>query len=104
LGDKEIQAGDQLLMWYASGNRDTSVFDQPESLDIERKNARQHLSFGFGIHRCMGNRLAELQLRILWEEILERFERIEVLEEPERTLSSFVKGYTYLPVRVIRKT
>jgi cytochrome P450 len=52
----------------------------------------------------MGNRLAELQLRILWEEILERFERIEVLEEPERTLSSFVKGYTYLPVRVIRKT
>ena len=104
LGDKEIQAGDHLLMWYASGNRDTSVFDQPESLDIERKNARQHLSFGFGIHRCMGNRLAELQLRILWEEILERFERIEVLEEPERTLSSFVKGYTYLPVRVIRKT
>lgn len=103
LGGKDIKAGDQLLMWYASGNRDTDVFTDPEQLDIERKNARQHLSFGFGIHRCMGNRLAELQLRILWEEILTRFERIEVLEEPSRTLSSFVKGYTHMPVRVIRK-
>lgn len=103
LGGKDIKAGDQLLMWYASGNRDTDVFTDPEQLDIERKNARQHLSFGFGIHRCMGNRLAELQLHILWEEILTRFERIEVLEEPSRTLSSFVKGYTHMPVRVIRK-
>jgi len=103
LGGKDIKAGDQLLMWYASGNRDTDVFTDPEQLDIERKNARQHLSFGFGIHCCMGNRLAELQLRILWEEILTRFERIEVLEEPSRTLSSFVKGYTHMPVRVIRK-
>jgi len=103
LGGKDIKAGDQLLMWYASGNRDTDIFTDPEQLDIERKNARQHLSFGFGIHRCMGNRLAELQLRILWEEILTRFERIEVLEEPSRTLSSFVKGYTHMPVRVIRK-
>ena len=103
LGGKSILAGDQLLMWYASGNRDASVFSAPEQLDIERSNARQHLSFGFGIHRCMGNRLAELQLRILWEEILARFETIEVLAEPSRTLSSFVKGYTHLPVRVVRK-
>ena len=72
-------------------------------LDIERKNARQHLSFGFGIHRCMGNRLAELQLRILWEEVLKRFEKIEVLEEPERSFSAFVKGYTHMPVKVTRK-
>ena len=71
---------------------------------IERPNARQHLSFGFGIHRCMGNRLAELQLRILWEEILTRFDKIEVQAEPTRTFSSFVNGYTHLPVRVTRKS
>ena len=103
IGGKSIKAGDQMLMWYASGNRDAEVFDNADVLDIERRNARQHLSFGFGIHRCMGNRLAELQLRVLWEEILQRFEKIEVLEEPSRTLSSFVKGYTYMPVKVKRK-
>ena len=103
IGCKSIKAGDQMLMWYASGNRDAEVFDNADVLDIERRNARQHLSFGFGIHRCMGNRLAELQLRVLWEEILQRFEKIEVLEEPSRTLSSFVKGYTYMPVKVKRK-
>lgn len=103
IGGKQIKAGDQLLMWYVSGNRDEEVFENGEQLDIERKNARQHLSFGFGIHRCMGNRLAELQLRILWEEILKRFEKIEVLDEPERTFSAFVKGYTHLPVKVTRK-
>ena len=103
IGGKQILKDDQLLMWYASGNRDECVFPDAGRLDIERANARQHLSFGFGIHRCMGNRLAELQLRVLWEEILPRFERIEVLEEPQRTFSSFVKGYTYLPVTVQRK-
>ena len=103
LGGKQIKQGDQILMWYASGNRDSDVFDNADELDIERPNARQHLSFGFGIHRCMGNRLAELQLRILWEEILSRFEKIEVQEEPERTFSSFVNGYTHLPVIVTRK-
>ena len=64
IGGKSIKAGDQMLMWYASGNRDAEVFDNADVLDIERRNARQHLSFGFGIHRCMGNRLAELQLRV----------------------------------------
>ncbi len=103
VGGKAIRKNDQLLMWYVSGNRDADVFDNADALDIERRNARQHLSFGFGIHRCMGNRLAELQLRVLWEEILPRFEKIEVLEEPERTFSSFVKGYTRMPVRVTRK-
>ncbi|MEM7003939.1 MAG: cytochrome P450, partial [Pseudomonadota bacterium] len=82
---------------------DESVFEDADRLDIERPNARQHLSFGFGIHRCMGNRLAELQLRILWEEILARFEDIEVQAEPTYTFSSFVKGYTHLPVKVTRK-
>ena len=90
-------------MWYVSGNRDEDVFVNADELDIERHNSRQHLSFGFGIHRCMGNRLAELQLRILWEEILTRFEKIEVQDEPERTFSSFVKGYTRLLVKVRRK-
>jgi len=104
VGGKQIKAGDQVLMWYLSGNRDESVFENADELQIERKNARSHLSFGFGLHRCMGNRLAELQLRVLWEEILARFEHIEVQEEPSRTFSSFVNGYTHLPVRVTRKT
>ena len=104
IGDKDIKQHDQLLMWYASGNRDPEVFENPDELDIERPNARQHLSVGFGIPRCMGNRLAELQLRILWEEILQRFEKIELQAEPERTFSSFVNGYTHMPVRVTRKS
>lgn len=103
VGGKQIKAGDQMLMWYVSGNRDDEVFENADELDIERPNSRQHLSFGFGIHRCMGNRLAELQLRILWEEILVRFEKIEVQDEPSRTFSSFVKGYTHLPVKVRRR-
>ena len=103
LRGKTIKKGDQVLMWYASGNRDRDVFANADELDIERPNSRAHLSFGFGIHRCMGNRLAELQLRILWEEILERFDDIKIQAEPERTLSSFVNGYTHLPVVVTRK-
>ncbi|MEM7016220.1 MAG: cytochrome P450 [Pseudomonadota bacterium] len=103
VGGKQIKAGDQVLMWYLSGNRDEDHFENANDLDIERPNARQHLSFGFGIHRCMGNRLAELQLKILWEEILVRFERIEVQDEPKRTFSSFVNGYTHLPVKIRRK-
>ena len=102
VGGKQIKAGDQMLMWYVSGNRDEDFFERGEELIIDRKNARQHLSFGFGIHRCMGNRLAEMQLRVLWEEIMKRFETIEVVGEVERTFSSFVKGYTSLPVRVTR--
>ena len=103
VGGKSIKAGDQLLMWYVSGNRDETAFERPNDLVIDRPNARGHLSFGFGIHRCMGNRLAEMQLRILWEEILERFDDIQVLAEPERTYSSFVKGYTKMMVTVTPK-
>ncbi|MEZ5559910.1 MAG: cytochrome P450 [Pseudomonadales bacterium] len=97
---KKIRKNDQLLMWYVSGNRDEAVFERADELIIDRKNARQHLSFGFGLHRCMGNRLAEMQLRVLWEEIMKRFRMVEVVGEPKRTLSAFVKGYTELPVRV----
>ena len=87
-------------MWYVSGNRDAAVFEDPDRFLIERPNVRKHLSFGYGIHRCMGSHLAELQLKILWEEILARFGHIEVVGEPERTPSIFVKGYTALPVRL----
>ena len=103
IGGKQIRADDQILMWYVSANRDEDVFDNADVIDIERANADRHLSFGYGVHFCMGSRLAELQLRILWEEVLQRFERIEVQAEPERTFSSFVKGYTHLPVRISRK-
>ncbi|MDO9285161.1 MAG: cytochrome P450, partial [Aquabacterium sp.] len=65
-----------------------------------RARPRQHLSLGFGIHRCVGNRLAEMQLKILWEEILQRFPVIEVVGEPRRTMSNFVRGFTHLPVRI----
>ena len=100
LGGKQIKAGDKVVMWYVSGNRDAAVFEDPDRFLIERPNVRKHLSFGYGIHRCMGSQLAELQLKILWEEILARFAHIEVVGEPERTPSIFVKGYTALPVRL----
>ena len=100
LGGKTIKKGDKVVMWYLSGNRDDEVIDRPEDFIIDRARPRQHLSFGFGIHRCVGNRLAEMQLKILWEEILARFSRIEVLQEPERVRSNFVRGYSYMPVRL----
>jgi cytochrome P450 len=104
LGGKTIKKGDKVVMWYYSGNRDTEVFDNPNQLDIERGNARSQMSFGFGIHRCLGMRLGELQLQVLWEEILERFDRIETLEEPTRVLSNFINGYTRMPVKVHART
>lgn len=103
LGGKQIRAGDKLLMWYASANRDEDAIERPDEFIIDRPRVRQHLSFGTGIHRCMGNRLAEMQLRILWEEILPRFHKIDVVGEPTRIYSSFVKGYTELPVRIIAR-
>jgi cytochrome P450 len=100
LGGKTIRKGDKVAMWYVSGNRDETVIENPNDFIIDRKNARHHVSFGFGIHRCMGNRLAEMQLRIIWEEILKRFRKVEVVGEPVRVQSSFVKGYAELPVRL----
>ncbi len=100
LRGKQIKAGDKVVMWYISGNRDEEVIANADQFIIDRPNARQHLSFGFGIHRCMGNRLAEMQLRILWEEIMQRFHFVEVVGEPERVYSSFVKGFTKLPVKL----
>jgi cytochrome P450 len=100
LGGKQIKKGDKVVMWYVSGNRDESVIDRANEFLIDRPNAKQHLSFGWGVHFCMGSRLAEMQLRILWEEILTRFREVEVVGEPKRVRSNFVKGFTELPVRV----
>jgi cytochrome P450 len=100
IGGQTIPAGERVLMWYASGNRDENVFENADLFEVDRGNARQHLSFGFGVHRCMGNRVAELQLKILWEELLERYSRIEVAGAPVRAISNFVRGYTHLPVKL----
>ena len=100
IGEKRIAKGDKVVMWYLSGNRDETVIERPEEFIIDRKNPRQHLSFGYGIHRCMGNRLAELQLRIIWEEIHKRFRLVEMVGEPERLLSNLVRGITRLPVKL----
>ncbi len=100
LGGKQIKAGDKVVMWYVSGNRDSSVIERADEFIIDRTNPRHHVSFGFGIHRCMGNRLAEMQLRVLWEEILKRFSQVEMIGEPVRVRSNFVRGYSDLQVRV----
>jgi len=100
LAGKQIKKGDKVVMWYVSGNRDDTVIDRANEFLIDRENAKQHLSFGWGVHFCMGSRLAEMQLRILWEEILVRFREVEVVGDPVRVRSNFVKGFTELPVRV----
>jgi cytochrome P450 len=98
LGGKTIKAGEKVVMWYISGNRDERAIDKPNEFIIDRDRARQHLSFGFGIHRCMGNRLAEMQIRILWEEIQKRFHMVEVVGDPVLVPSNFVHGFTDLQV------
>ena len=98
LNGQFIRKGDKVVMWYASANRDERTFEDPDDFVIDRVNARHHLSFGLGVHRCMGSRVAEMQLRILWEELLARFEDIEVVEEPELLQSNFVRGYTKMMV------
>jgi cytochrome P450 len=98
IGGKTIKKGDKVVMWYVSGNRDEEVIENPNAYIIDRARPRQHISFGFGIHRCVGNRLAELQLKIIWEEILKRFPEIRVVAEPKRVYSSFVKGYESMKV------
>jgi cytochrome P450 len=100
LAGKVIRKGEKVAMWYVSGNRDETAIDRPDAFIVDRARPRQHLSFGFGIHRCVGNRLAELQLKILWQEILQRFPAIEVVGPPQRVRSAFVRGFTQLPVRI----
>ena len=100
LGGQSIKAGDKVVMWYLSGNRDEAVFPNADRLIIDRPNARAHVSFGFGVHRCMGNRLAELQLRVLWEEIMKRFRMVEVVGDIVRLPNNFIRGIKDVPVRL----
>ncbi|HEY2709989.1 MAG TPA: cytochrome P450 [Caulobacteraceae bacterium] len=95
---KVIREGDRVAMWYISGNRDEAKVDDPNSYIIDRERPRQHMSFGFGVHRCVGNRVAEMQLTIIWEEILRRFPEIRVAGEHRRSHSSFIHGFESLPV------
>jgi cytochrome P450 len=103
IGGKTIPKGDRVVLWYVSGNRDDSKVENPDSYVIDRKNPRRHLSFGFGIHRCLGNKLAELQLRIIWEEMLARFPEITVVGEPTRSHNHFIKGYEEMTVIIPRR-
>jgi cytochrome P450 len=95
-----IAAGDKIGLWYLSANRDESVFENADKLIVDRENARRHLSFGYGIHRCVGARLAELQIRILLEEMAARRLRVNVLAEPERVRACFVHGYKTMMVEL----
>ena len=100
LGGKSIKRGDKVVMWYVSANRDEDAIERANEFVIDRKESKKHLSFGWGVHFCMGSRIAELQLRVLWEEIMKRFRFVEVVGEPVRVKSSFIKGFSELPVRV----
>jgi cytochrome P450 len=100
LGGQSIKAGDRIAMWYVSGNRDDTVIERANEFLIDRENSKQHLSFGLGVHFCMGSRVAELQLSVLWEEIMKRYRAVEVVGDPVRVKSSFVKGFAELPVRL----
>jgi cytochrome P450 len=100
LGGKRIRKGDKIAMWYISGNRDDEAIENADTFIIDRARPRQHLSFGFGIHRCVGNRLAELQLTILWEEVLRRFPIIEVVGAPKRAYSNILRSIGSMPVRI----
>jgi cytochrome P450 len=99
---KQMRAGQKVVLWYISGNRDEDAHADTDRLNIDRPDARKHVSFGFGVHRCMGNRLAEMQLRIIWEEIMERFSFIEVTGPEQRLKSNFIRGIRELPVRLHR--
>jgi cytochrome P450 len=100
LGGLAIGKGDKVVMWYVSGNRDESVIEKPDAFIVDRAKPRQHLSYGAGIHRCVGERLADLQLRVLWEEILRRDIQIEVVGRPVRVYSNFLRGIRSMPVRL----
>lgn len=100
LGDRTIREGDRVVLWYVSANRDDAAIDNPDRFIIDRPKPNKHMAFGAGIHRCVGDRLATLQLRILWEEILAQKLVVEVDGEPERQYSNFIRGFSRLPVRI----
>jgi cytochrome P450 len=95
---KQIKKGDKVVMWYISGNRDEGAIKNANEFIIDRENPRQHTAFGYGVHRCVGNRLAEMQLRVVWEEMMKRFSKVEVVGDPVLLPSSFIHGIRELPV------
>ncbi len=96
----QIKSGDKVVIWYISGNRDEDQIENPNQFIVDRVRPREHMSFGFGIHRCLGNRLAEMQLKILWDEVLRRDMKIEVLDKPVYAYSNFLHAIRSLPVRI----
>jgi cytochrome P450 len=100
IGGKLIKKNDRVCMWYISGNRDEEAIPNANQFIIDRDNPRQHTAFGYGVHRCVGNRLAEMQLRVIWEEIMKRFPRVEVTSDPKLLASSFIHGIRELPVTI----
>jgi cytochrome P450 len=103
LDGQMIRKGEKIVLWYVSGNRDEALFDNAEIFDVTRENARRHIGFGFGVHRCVGARLAELQLRVYIEEILKRNIRVEKAGNWERLPSCFLHGFTHMPVRMVAR-
>ena len=100
LNGQQIKKGDKVVLWYNSGNRDEAVFPDADVWDVNRENSRRHLSFGYGIHRCLGARLAELQLQTLIEEMAKRNMEVTFAGEPERIPSCFTHGFHKLMVTV----
>jgi cytochrome P450 len=100
LSGQAIKAGEKIVLWYISGNRDEAVFPDAETFDVGRDNARRHVGFGHGIHRCVGARLAEIQLATLIGEIVERGWSITPQGTPTRLGSPFLHGFTAMPVKI----
>jgi cytochrome P450 len=101
LGGQQLRKGEKVILWYISANRDEGVFPDAERFDVGRANARRHVAFGHGIHRCVGARLAEIQLCTLIEEIVTRGIRVEPQGEAERLASPFLHGFVHMPVRIV---
>lgn len=105
LRDTKISEGDKIVMWYGAANRDEDVWENPDKFDVTRDpTTNDHVAFGYGQHRCLGARLAQLQIRIFFEELLKRLPDIEMTEEPKRLRSNFINGIKYMPVKYAPKT
>ena len=97
---QDIKAGDKVVMWYGSANRDEDIFKDGHLFKVERENAKKHLAFGAGEHLCLGNRLGHMQIRVLFEELLDRFPNIHSISDPVRIPSNFLAGISELKVRI----
>jgi hypothetical protein len=100
VGGQVIREGEKIVMWYISGNRDESVFSDAERFDVTRENARRHIAFGHGIHRCVGARLAEVQIAAVIDELVSRKLRVVPVAPPTRLASPFLHGFSAMPVRL----